>query len=302
MDLAKGIAILLTNPGRGIDYRGMDLVQKPGVPVILFPTTAGTGSEVTKTASFVDFKEKKKLGINGRYIAAWAGVLDPVLTLSCPAVPTISAGLDALVHCVESFTALTSSLLAREIAKTAFPYIFNNLWSVLKKPQNIGAREKVLLGSHLAGMAMWNAAGGGPASGISYPVGVVHGVPHGFAGGILLPYVIRYNIEQGYRGYEPLYNLIDGGDSEPPQGRSPAFAHAVAALYERLGVPKDFTRWGVRADAVSALVEDTLTNRKANLTHNPVPFGRAQVEALVRTVVTEDTTRAKPYFKDSRKS
>lgn len=289
MDLAKGIAILLTNPGKGIDYRGMDLVQKPGVPVVLFPTTAGTGSEATKTAAFIDVQEKKKLGINGRYVSAWAGVLDPMLTLGCPAGPTICAGLDALVHCVESFTAVTSSPLARGVAKTAFPYLLNSLPKIIENPQNIEAREKMLLGSHLAGIALWNAAGGGPASSISYPVGVFHSVPHGFAGGVLLPYVVRYNIKQGYQGYDPLYDLIEDADPKPAQGRSVAFGEAFMAMYERINAPKDFSRWGVTTKAIPALVEDTLTNRAANLTHNPVPFARAEVEDLLRQVAGESS-------------
>jgi alcohol dehydrogenase len=261
------------------------------VPLVLFPTTAGTGSEITKTASFVDLRSKKKLGINGRYVSAWAGVLDPVLTRDCPAGPTMSAGLDALVHCVESFTAVTSSAMAREIAKSAFPYVFNNLWRVLEYPHNMEAREKILLGSHLAGMAMWNAAGGGPASGISYPVGIFHGIPHGFAGGVLLPYVIRYNVEKGYQGYEPLYDLIEDCDPKPSQGRSLAFADAFAAMYGRVDAPKNFGRWGVTTDAVPTLLEDTLRNRAPNLDHNPVPFGRAEVESLIQRVAVPDVAR-----------
>lgn len=288
MDLAKGIAILLTNPGKGMDYRGSDLVQIPGVPLVLFPTTAGSGSEVTRTASFVDLREKRKLGINGRYVSAYVGVLDPVLTLGCPAQPTMSAGLDALVHCVESFTAATSSSLAREIAKTAFHYVFNNLPKVLENPQDIKAREKMLLGSHLAAIALSNAGGGGPASAISYPMGVFYGVPHGFAGGVLLPYVVRYNVVKGYEGYAALYDQIEERNPRPPHGRSLAFADALEAMYERIDAPKDFVRWDVTTDAVSTLVEDTLRNRAVNLTHNPVLFAAQEVEALIRRVARAD--------------
>lgn len=282
MDLAKGIAVLMTNPGKAIAYRGMDLVVHPGLPVVVMPTTAGTGSEVTRTASFTDAEGRKKLGINGRFVAAWAGVLDAELTLGCPPGPTLASGLDALVHCVESFTALTSSPLARDAARLAFPLLFNNLDNVMKSPEDIDSREAVLLGAYWAGVAMWNAGGGGPASGISYPLGVLHGVPHGFAGGLLLPKVVRHNVSVGWKGYESLHRTI--AEEAPAGGRSAAFVESLERLYKHCGAPTDFGRWGVDDNAVVALVEDTMANRAANLTHNPVPFGRAEVEALLRAV------------------
>ncbi|MBI4423986.1 MAG: iron-containing alcohol dehydrogenase [Elusimicrobia bacterium] len=293
MDLAKGVAILLTNPGRGLDYRGMDRVAKPGVPVVVFPTTAGTGSEVTKTASFSDLDEKKKLGINGRFVAAWAGVLDPVLTLGCPREPSMAAGMDALVHCVESFSAGPSPRAAREAARTAFPLLFNHLARALERPGELPGREAMLLGAWWAGVAMWNAGAGGPASGASYPLGVLHKVPHGFAGGLLLPKVVRFNVEAGWRGYEPLYDLIEEREASPRDGKSQAFARAFEALWERAGAPRHFGRWGVDAAAVPALVEDTLKNRAANLSHNPVPFGRAETEALLQAVAGPRETIAR---------
>jgi len=103
-DLAKGIGVLLKNPGKGVEYRGFNKVKFPGVPVILVPTTAGTGTEVTKTAVFTDKKEIRKLGINGKNVGAFFGVLDPLVLIDAPVKVKISAGLDALVHSIEAFT------------------------------------------------------------------------------------------------------------------------------------------------------------------------------------------------------
>jgi alcohol dehydrogenase class IV len=284
LDLAKGLGIVLKNGGRGLDYRGMDRVPAAGFPVVLFPTTAGTGSEVTKTASFIDDADKKKLGINGRHVDAWAGVLDPAFTAACPPGPTLAAGLDALVHCLESFTATTASVLSRDAASLAFPKLFNHLPRVMKNPADLDAREQMMLGAYWAGVAMWNAAGGGPASGISYPLGVLNGVPHGFAGGLLLPHVIRMNVSRGYLGYAPLYRLIDGAKALDDKAASAAFSEAFFALYDVVAAPKNFGRWGVDKNAVPALIEDTMKNRAANLTHNPVPCDRTDVETLLYAV------------------
>ena len=108
LDLAKGVAILTRNPGRGIDYRGMNTVASPGIPVVLIPTTAGTGSEVTETASFIDSATGVKFGINGRHVGCLFAVLDPTFVATCPPSATVSAGLDALVHAVEAATCLSA--------------------------------------------------------------------------------------------------------------------------------------------------------------------------------------------------
>ena len=109
MDLAKGIGVLLGNPGKGLDYRGMHKVENPGVPVVCYPSTAGTGSEVTHTASFIDLESMTKLGINGRYVAPLFGVLMPELVFSCPRSVALSSGLDAMVHALEAVSAKTAN-------------------------------------------------------------------------------------------------------------------------------------------------------------------------------------------------
>ena len=103
LDIVKAVAVLMTNPGKGIDYRGFDKVEMPGIPVIAIPTTAGTGSEVTINAVFTNKREQKKLGINGNYMNATYAILDAEWTLSCPYSVALSSGLDAMVHAMESF-------------------------------------------------------------------------------------------------------------------------------------------------------------------------------------------------------
>jgi alcohol dehydrogenase class IV len=282
MDLAKGVAILMTNPGSGIAYRGMDKVQAPGVPLVLFPTTAGTGSEVTATASFIDKSEKVKLGINGRHVMAWRAVLDPVLTVGCPRSVTMASGMDALVHTVESFTANTTSALSRDAALAAFRRLFNHLPRAIEAPDDILAREQMMLGAYEAGVALWNAAGGGPASAISYPLGVLHAVPHGFAGGLLLPLVVRFNERSGYAGYEPLYDAIDGGNGPYRAG---ALADEFEVLYRRIDAPRSFVKWGVNHSSTTTLVKETVRTRSANLGHNPVPFGEQNVQEVLTTMM-----------------
>ena len=103
LDLAKAVAVLMTNTGTGLDYRGFDQVQVPGIPLMAIPTTAGTGSEVTINAVFTNKQENKKLGINGSFMNAKYAVLDPHFTCTAPLKVSVSAGVDAMVHVLESF-------------------------------------------------------------------------------------------------------------------------------------------------------------------------------------------------------
>ncbi len=287
MDLAKGVALLLRNPGPGITYRGMNLVQNPGLPVVLIPTTAGSGSEVTQTASFIDPATKTKLGINGRYVGAAFSVLDPALLSSCPASVTVGSGLDALVHAIEAVTTKQAHTVSVLFGVEAVRLLLASLPAAVAHPDDLDARADMLLGSHYAGIAMCNA-GGGPASGISYPLGVHYRVPHGMAGGLLLPHVISFNIAQGhYAGYARIYERLqvsNAASHRSDRAMAHVFEQVFWDLYHRLGAPKTFEQWGVGRGAVALLTDLTMAQRKANLDANPVPFKRKHVIALLQAV------------------
>ncbi len=281
MDLAKGVAILLRNPGRGIDYRGLDLVRESGVPVVCIPTTAGSGSEATATASFVDLASQTKLGINGRHVACELAILDPELLVGAPASVTIGSGLDALVHAIEAVTAVGATTVSRLLGAEAVRLLFAALPRAVAESADLDARRDSLLGAHLAGLAMQNAAGG-PASGASYPLGTHYGVPHGFAGGVLLPHVVRANVEAGCEdGYALLADALGLPDA-------PAFADALVNVYVEMGAPLELSRFGVTRADVPALTELTVTQRAENLRLNPVPFGAAEVTALLEAATTDN--------------
>jgi alcohol dehydrogenase len=284
LDIAKGVGILVKNPGKAIDYRGMDQVTNPGVPVICYPSTAGTGSEVTHTASFIDTSSQTKLGINGRYVAPLCGVLYPELTFSCPHRVTIGSGLDAMVHAVEAVTARTATSISSMFGCQAFSMLYGSFPLVLSEPHNYVAREKMLMGSYYAGIAMMNA-GGGPASGISYPLGVHYGVPHGIAGGIFLPHVFEYNIRNGYLGYENIYDRLSGAVCDlSVREKSAEFLNKINLLYESIGAPRKLRDWGWNDIDPDKLTGLTMKQRKANLDLNPVDFGEEQTSALIHKV------------------
>lgn len=270
LDMAKAVAVLLTNPGSGIDYRGFDKVTVPGVPVMAVPTTAGTGSEVTINAVFTDKKEMRKLGINGRYMEAAYAMLDAEWTLSCPREAAVSAGMDALTHTLESFICRQHNRLTRVYSKEAFRLLYHNLPALAGDPQNAEKRQNILLGAHLAAIALFNS-GSGIAGGFSYPIGVHYKVPHGLAGAVFLGSVTRFNAARGYTDYAELLDLVEAAPGLTLMEKSELFATRIEDLAAALGVPRDLGRYGItRAEAPR--LEGFLAGLQGAFDQNPVAF------------------------------
>jgi alcohol dehydrogenase len=286
LDLTKGVAVLKTNPGLGLEYKGVDKLSVPGIPTILIPTTAGTGSEATGTASFIDEGDGVKLGINGRHVACALAVLDPIFTRECPRNVTIAAGLDALVHAVEAITTRSTTPLARLLGAEAVRLMFNGLAGSVLNPDDLHARADALLGSHYAGLAMWNASGG-PSSGVSYPLGVHWRVPHGWAGGLLLPHVVALNIRNGYyEGYALLDRALGGDHGRGPDpARAFAFHARLNELYRGINAPPTFKGFGVSKADGPRLAALTLSQKRINLELNPIEFGEPQLAELLDRVL-----------------
>lgn len=285
MDLAKGVGILLKNSGKGVAYRGMHKVQHPGIPVITYPSTGGTGSEVTWTAAFIDTLEHKKLGINGQYVAPLCGILDPHLVAICPRRIAVSAALDAMVHAVEAVTAKTATDITVLLGSYAFSTIYQYLPMCLSQANNLLAWEQIQIAAYLAGVALMNA-GGGPASAISYPLGVHYGVPHGFSGGVFLPGVFKLNIEKGYQGYLSIYNrLFDANYSLDDSSKLNDFLEKFNRFYDHIGAPRYLTEWDCTdKQAIEKLTHLTMVERLQNVHLNPIDFGEKEIRKLLEEV------------------
>jgi alcohol dehydrogenase len=190
LDLAKAVAGLIVAPGTAADYQGFNLLPGPAMPVVAIPTTAGTGSEVTGTAVLVNRAKSLKLGINSPHIVPAVAVLEPGLLLGTPRRLSLSSGMDAISHAVESYSALRANEITRSLSIGAFRLLVPTLHRVLDDPDNLHARRSMLVGSTMAGLAVMNA-GTGAAHAMAYPLGVHLGVPHSEALTMLLPEVAR---------------------------------------------------------------------------------------------------------------
>jgi alcohol dehydrogenase len=193
MDVAKAIAILLTNGGKAVDYLGLGKIKKPGVPKIMVPTSAGTGAEVTFTAVFINEETGSKAGMNGDPLYPDAAILDPTLTVSLPPHVTATTGIDALTHALEAYTSIQAHPVSEMYSLEAIDLICTNIRSAFADGRNIEARSNMLLGSLLGGKAL-ATAGVGLVHAMAYPLGGMFGIPHGLANAVLLPFVTEYNL------------------------------------------------------------------------------------------------------------
>ena len=280
LDIAKGIAVLVYNKKNAIDYRGFPKLNNKVLPIICMPTTAGTGSEITPNASFIDTEEEKKLGINGEFVRPKYAFLDPELTISCPERPSISAGVDALVHAHDSFLSKKSTSLSKVFSMEGFKKVYTHLSDVVRNPNNVDSRSEVLYGAMLAAIGMIHG-GGGPTSVMSYPLGVYYNVPHGIAGGIFLPEVIEYNINNGYLGYSIFYDsVLSNGTQMTKEEKSWFFLDHLKNNWIELNIPKDITEYGYTINGEKKFIQ-TCMNAKAGLDTNPVKFDDLSIQSIL---------------------
>ncbi len=193
MDTAKAISVIAANKGKAKDYLGLNNIPGPGLPKIMIPTTAGTGSEVTFTSVFIRSDLKKKEGMNSPYLYPEIALLDPVLTLSVPPAVTASTGVDAFCHALESYTSKNASPMSEMFSLEAMELIASSLRTCVHNGDDIVAREAMLLGSLYAGLGLANA-GVTAVHSLSYPLGGKYGIPHGMANTVLLPAVMQFNL------------------------------------------------------------------------------------------------------------
>ncbi len=279
MDVAKAIAILLTNGGRAEDYIGLGKIKKPGVPKIMVPTSAGTGAEVTFTAVFINEKTGSKAGMNGEPLYPEAAVLDPSLTLSLPPQVTASTGIDALTHALEAYTSIQAHQVSEMYSLEAIDLIVNNIRSAYADGRNMEARSNMLLASLLGGKAL-AIAGVGLVHAMAYPLGGMFGISHGLANAVLLPYVTEYNLIGNLKKHALLAELFGVDTSKLPLRDAAAeLVEELHLLNSDLNIPATLKELDIPADKIQEMAEIALTVARP-VENNPRQPNKVEVMAL----------------------
>ncbi len=242
IDTAKAISVLAANGGKMRDYKVPNEIPKVGLPLIAIPTTAGTGSEVTRFTVITDSERDEKMLIMGLACCPAAAIVDYELTLTMPWRLTADTGIDSLTHAIEAYVSRKASPFTDGVAKSAMALIAKNIRSACRAPDNKKAREAMMLGATQAGMAFSNASVC-LVHGMSRPIGAFFHVPHGLSNAMLLPEITAFSAEAALERYADCARAM--GISPEGEGNQAAVARLLdelRALNADLKVPspKDY--------------------------------------------------------------
>jgi alcohol dehydrogenase class IV len=278
LDCAKGINFVLTNGGSMRDYRGFGKAARPMLPAIGVPTTAGTGSEAQSYAIISDAETHQKMACGDPKAAFRIAVLDPTLTVTNARPVTAIAGYDALSHAVESFVTSERTLVSDLFAREAWRLIEANYEHVLRSPADMPARSAMLLGAHLAGIAIEHSMLGATHA-CANPLTKRYGTTHGLAIAVMLPHVVRWNAESVGDRYAELLRVAEHGDGlVDRQWAGERLAERLEALAGLAGLPPTLRDVGASHDDLQALAADAAAEWTG--TFNPRQFDAAAALSL----------------------
>jgi len=284
MDAAKGIALLSSNGGQIVDYEGIDKIVFPIPPMVMIPSTSGTGADVSQFCIVTDTDRRNKITIMGRALVPDVSIIDPRLLTTMPDDLNAATGLDALTHGIEAYVSLAHNPLTDTHALHAVSLVTGNLAHTMEHPDDAAARQCMAHAALEAGLAFTNAILGATHA-MSHQVGGLLDLPHGVVNGVLLPHVVRFNgsAEPARFRAIALAMGIDIHPGAPAQDASELVAQQVRRLADDVGVPKGLTELGVSAADVPRLAELTLGD--ACLTTNPRTASAADIETMLRAAL-----------------
>jgi alcohol dehydrogenase len=272
LDAGKAISILTTNPEPLADYMGYHKIPKAGAPLLAIPTTAGTGSEVTKVAVITDTERDVKMMILDQHLLPVVALVDYELTLSMPAPLTAHVGVDTLTHGIEAYVSRKASEMTDPIALSCIRLAATHLVKAWEEPGNLAAREGMMLSATQGGMAFANSSVC-LVHGMSRPLGLLFHIPHGLSNAMLLPAVTRFSLvgaEARYATVARTMGLCAANASDASAAAS--LVEGLEKLSARLEVPRIRDFKGATLEVFEAALEKMASDALASGSpaNNPV--------------------------------
>jgi alcohol dehydrogenase class IV len=300
MDLSKITATVLAHGGDPRDYVGEGKVPGPVVPLFCLPTTAGTGSEVSAASVLTDTDNHIKVGILSNFLRPAVALVDPLLTVSCPPKVTADSGIDALTHAIEAYTAVDNETfplppgersvyqgrhpMGDLLAERAIQLIGKHLRRAVADGNDLEAREGMALGATLAGMSFSNV-GVAAVHALEYPVGGSTHCSHGAGNGLLLPYVMRFNLPARVQKFAAIARLLGEDVTGLSEGAAAERAvTAVEKLRADIGIPQRLRDLGVKAEQLRPFAEKAFGIQRI-LRVNPRPVTEDDLERILRAAL-----------------
>lgn len=284
IDAGKAANVVYTHGGVVNDYDvaagGILKIFPKLLPLIAIPTTAGTGTEVTYVSVITDTQKQIKFGVVSPLLIPDVALLDPEVTVSMPPSLTAFTGIDALTHCIESYTSVRGFPPAEALALHGIKMIARSLRTAVKDGKNIRAREEMLVASMMGGTA-FSLNGLGACHAMAHQLSAFFDMPHGLANAILLPRVMKFNLPASPQKFADIAEAM-GADIRSLSVRQAAekALEMVETLSADVGVPRYLDDVGATKDKIPAMVERAMADNP--ITTNPRPVTPADVEKLYR--------------------
>lgn len=283
LDVAKLASLLLGSDETLDTIWGVGLAKGPRLPLVLVPTTAGTGSEVTPV-SIITVDQAEKRGVSSSVILPDLAVLDAELTVGLPGLTTAATGVDAMVHAIEAYASSNpnNNPVSQMFAREALRLLGANIRKAVSQPDNIDARSAMLLGSMLAGQSFANS----PVAAVhalAYPIGGTFHVAHGLSNALVLPHVLRFNASVAFARYAEI-----AADAFPQLGkiidqeeRCTAFIESLASLLKNLAIPTRLRDVDIPETALGKMSKDAMLQTRL-LGNNPRDLGESDALQIYR--------------------
>ncbi|MDR3412196.1 MAG: iron-containing alcohol dehydrogenase [Formivibrio sp.] len=284
MDTAKIVAVLLNNTVSLRELLAKAPIARRGVPTVMIPTTAGTGSEATPNSIVLVPEDELKVGIVSPKLMPDCIILDPKMTLGLPPAITASTGMDALCHAIECYTSKKGNPFSELLALKAITLLSRSIRTAFTTGSDIDARHDMLLGALYGGMSIATSSTTAVHA-LAYPLGGKYRMPHGVSNAILLPYVMRFNSVGNADKFRDMA-IAMGLDVAKLSAEDAATAmiDALFALNRDLEIPADLKRWKITAADLDTLVDGAAKVTRL-LDNNPRPMSKDDIRAIYTQLI-----------------
>lgn len=280
LDIAKCVAALADQPGSIKDFIGTDKIKSRNIPLIVIPTTSGTGSEVTNIAILSDTENQMKQGIVSDCLLPDVAIVSPLMSVSCPASVTAASGIDALVHALEAYISLNHSDITDALAIQTIQLIVEYLPQAYALPTNLIAREKMATASLMGGLAFGNA-GVGAVHALAYPLGAKYKLPHGVSNALMLPHVLKWNVLGCAERLSHIAQLLKLGTSQNHQENAESLVEFLHKFSGQLNIPLGLRHVGITENDIPDLAAEAIKVERL-LKNNPRKLSLMDIEAIYR--------------------
>lgn len=293
LDLAKMTAVLSQQEGRVEDYlnlSGTKEIQVKGLPKILIPTTAGTGSEVTNIA--VLSLDSTKDVVTHDNLLADVAIIDPKLTLTVPPKVTAATGIDALTHAVEAYVSINASPTTDALALHAIKLIAGSIRTAVRDGSDRQARIDMSYGSYIAGVAFFNAGVAGVHA-LAYPLGGQFHISHGESNAVLLPYVMGYIRKSCEGRMAEVLEAIEGRSNDlTKEEASRKCVEELVRIVRDVGIPQRLSQFGIPESALEELTKDGVKQKRL-LARSPMVLEETDIHRIYQAAYDGEVVEGK---------